>query len=189
MVQQVKIKDVDVSYDVDYRDIRYPRLEFKTGALLLVLPKDYRNHEELIEKHKTWIYYRSTLIRNALKDSRKKSLEEKTDEEFRALVHSIVEKVSGELKLNMSRVYFRKMKSKWGSCSSKKNLTINTLLRYLPRRLIEYVIYHEMAHLIERNHNERYWNIISKRFNNFQRAEKDLLVYWFLVQNLTPLKI
>ncbi|MBU4491936.1 MAG: M48 family metallopeptidase, partial [Euryarchaeota archaeon] len=78
------------------------------------------------------------------------------------------------LKISINNIYFRRMKSKWGSRSSKKNLTINTLLRYLPDNLIEYVIFHEMVHLIERKHNERFWGFISGKFNNYKDKEKEL---------------
>ncbi|MBU3965756.1 MAG: M48 family metallopeptidase [Euryarchaeota archaeon] len=76
------------------------------------------------------------------------------------------------------------MKSKWGSCSPKKNLTINTLLKYLPEEIIEYVIFHEMAHLIERKHNEKFWKIISNKFQNYEENEKELFEYWFLIRTV-----
>lgn len=81
------------------------------------------------------------------------------------------------MKVSVNKIYFRKMKTKWASCSSKKNLTINTLLRYLPKDLIEYVIYHEMAHLVEKRHNERFWKIISHRFPDYKKVEKELFIY------------
>jgi len=56
--------------------------------------------------------------------------------------------------------------------------------KYLPERLIEYVIFHEMAHSWERKHNERFWNAVSKKFKDHQKREKELLVHWFLVQKI-----
>lgn len=188
MVNQVKIYDLDIEYETVYRNVKYPRLEFKTGDLLLVLPINYEDPESLIQKHKNWIYKRYSLIETSLKDAQEKIPEERTDEVFRNLVRSIVENISKELKLNMNKIYFRRMRSKWGSCSSKKNLTINTYLKYLPENLIEYIIFHEMVHLIERKHNKAFWNIISKRFNDYQRNEKELLAYWFLIQKVVTNK-
>jgi len=183
MAKQVSIYDLDIKYETVYRDIKYPRLEFKTGDLLLVLPKSYENHEGLIKKHKNWVYNKESIIKSALKHSQEKSIElRRTDEEFRDMVFSQVEDISKKLKLNINKIYFKRMKSKWGSCSPKKNLTINTLLKHLPPNLIEYVIFHEMVHLIEKKHNERFWDIISQRFPNYQEMEKDLLVYWFSIR-------
>jgi len=75
------------------------------------------------------------------------------------------------------------MKTKWGSYSPKGNLTINTLLKYLPEELIKYVVFHETAHSQERKHNERFWKTVNHEFKDYQTRETDLLVYWFLVQS------
>jgi len=79
------------------------------------------------------------------------------------------------------KIYFRRMKTKWASCSLKGNLTVNTLMKYLPEELIRYVIFHETAHLIERRHNDRFWGIISQKFGNYEKMEQDLFSYWFLI--------
>lgn len=184
MAGRVIIHDLDVEYDVSYRDVMYPRLEFKTGKLLLVLPRG-DSEEEIIDKHREWIYEKGREIKAALEESSGKRLEYgRTEEQFRKLVYSLVESISKELDLKINKVFFRKMISKWGSCSSRRNLTINKLMRYLPKCLIEYVIYHEMVHLLERKHNKRFWSIVSSKFKNYQEYEKDLFVYWFLIQRV-----
>ncbi len=58
MAERVSIYDLDVEYDVSYRDVKYPRLEFKTGRLLLVLPKN-ASVVETLKKHEEWIYRKS----------------------------------------------------------------------------------------------------------------------------------
>lgn len=180
---QADINNSIMDYDTVYRTIKYPRLEFKTGKLLLVLPKDHKNPDIIIEKHKDWIFTQKSRISAALKDAENKNLDlNRNPEDFKNFVHSLVENFSIELDLCLNHIFFRKMKSKWGSCSPKKNLTINILLKYLPKRLIEYVIFHEMAHLIERKHNEHFWRIISRKFKDYEALEKDLFDYWFLIQ-------
>jgi predicted metal-dependent hydrolase len=183
MERQLRINDMDLKYKVSFRDVHYPRLEFKTGSLLLVLPRNYENEEEIIQKHINWIHKKNTAIKNSLEGLNEKNLEmDRTEEDFKSLVHSLVEIFSAELKIGVNRVFFRKMKSKWGSCSPGKNLTINTLLRYLPAGLIEYVIFHEMAHVVEKKHNDNFWKIIAKKCKDYQEYESDLLAYWFLIQ-------
>lgn len=182
MAGQVSIHDMNIRYDVSHRDIKYARLEFKTGRLLLVLPRN-TSADEVISKHKRWIYKKSQEIRAALNKSKGKKLDfKRTDEEFRDIAYSCVNEISEEMDPSINNLFFRKMTSKWGSCSSKKNITINTMLRYLPKHLIEYVIFHEMIHLIERKHNERFWEFVSSKFEDHQDKEEDLLVYWFSVQ-------
>jgi predicted metal-dependent hydrolase len=185
MGKQVRISDSIINYEIVHRNIKYPRLEFKTGKLLVVLPKDHKDYGDLIEKHKGWIFRRNSQIAEALEKAQKKTLDlKRNDKEFKTLIYSIVEDISSDLKININNLYFRRMKSKWGSCSSKKNLTINTHLKHLPEEIIEYVIFHEMVHLIERKHNEKFWKIITNKFENYGENEKKLLEYWFLIQEL-----
>ena len=185
----IHIADMDIKYQLDYRDILYPRLEFKTGDLLLVLPKNYEDEEDLINKHKGWIVKKRNEIIEALQKTNNRKLVKTRDKEaFKEYVIKIAEQYSEELHLNAKSIVFKKMKSKWASCSSKKNLTVNTLLRYLPNDLIKYVIFHEITHLIEREHNEKFWRKITQKFKKHNTYEKDLLVYWFLVQNENYIK-
>ena len=185
MENQVRISDSTINYDIVHRNIKYPRLEFKTGRLLLVLPKGHTDYGDLIEKHQDWILKRSSEIAAALEQAQKKKLDlERTDEELKQMIGCIVENISSDLKINLNNIYFRSMKSKWGSCSPNKNLMINTLLKYLPDNLIEYVIFHEMIHLKERKHNEHFWKIISTKFDNYEEKETELFEYWFLIQKV-----
>lgn len=185
MANKVKIYNMDVKYDVNYRNIKYPRLEFKSGELLLVLPKEYSEHRTVIEKHKQWIYNKNLQISNALRLSKTKKLNlKRSNEEFRRLVDNLVTNFLSELQLKVNKIVYKQMNSKWASCSSRKNLTINTLLKNLPNRLVEYVVYHEIVHLIERKHNERFWKIINQKYEDHQAKEIDLLIYWFLVQRV-----
>ena len=45
-----------------------------------------------------------------------------------------------------------------------------------------YVIFHEMAHSIERKHTERFWKIVARRFKCHQKMENELMIYWFLLK-------
>lgn len=183
MEERAKISDLE--YKVDYRDVRYPRLEYKKGSLLFILPKNYENEMTIIEKHKDWIHKKEKTIRRALEEAEEKNLIlTRTDEDLKNQVCSIIERYREDFNFNINNVYFRRMKTKWGSYSSKRNLTINTLLKYLHEQLIKYVTFHELAHSQERKHNERFWKIISEKFEKYRIMEKDLLVYWFLVQKL-----
>lgn len=183
MEGKIKIFNQEIKYQTSYRNVRYPRLEFKTGGLVLILPRDNKDEKEIIKKHRNWVYKKSIFIKNALKDLRNKKLNVKrTNEEFRNLVNHLIEKFSAELKVKTNRIFHRKMKSKWGSLSPKKNFTINTFSRYLPKWLIEYIVFHEMVHLIERKHSEKFWKMMSKKYKSCTRYELQLLKYWFLIQ-------
>jgi len=174
-----------IKYTVDYRNIKHARLEYKTGHLSLILPKGYETKQNLIEKYKAWIRNKEDFIQQAMAESREKNLElNRTNQQLRNMVNSLIDKHRQKYGFEAKRIFFRKMKSKWGSHSSKGNLTLNTLLKYLPSRLVEYVVFHEMTHYLGKRHNDIFWRAVSKEFGNWKVCEKDLLVYWFIIQDL-----
>ncbi len=63
-------------------------------------------------------------------------------------------------------------KKRWGSCSSKGNLNINWRLIMAPEHVIEYIMCHEITHLIELNHSRRFWEIVSRLDPDYQLAEQ-----------------
>jgi len=172
----------EINYEVKYRDIKYPRLEFKSGELELILPFD-ESPKDLLEKHRNWVIEKRSFIEECLKASNDKELENRDNKEFREIVNYMTEEISENLNVNINQVFFRKMRTKWASCSPRKNLTINTMMKYLPEKLIEYIIYHELAHLIEKKHNERFWEIIEERFEDFKSLETSLFANWFLINS------
>jgi len=58
-------------------------------------------------------------------------------------------------------VFLKNSQSRWGSCSSKRNINISTRLLFAPQKVQEYVFIHELAHLIEPNHSNRFWSLVS----------------------------
>ena len=177
MAKETKIFDSDIKYSVEYRKISYPRLEFRKGELELILPISYNNEKKLLEKHKIWIKNKQSLIENALIHSSRKKLVKRDIWQLRKLIFKIIDKEGIAIK----KVYFRNMKSKWGSCSASKNLTFNTLLKHLPNYLVKYVVIHELTHFKEKKHNEAFWRLISNCFSGYNKYEKDLMIYWFLI--------
>lgn len=66
--------------------------------------------------------------------------------------------------------------SNWGSCSSKGNINISTRLLFAPKEVQDYVILHELAHLAEPNHSDRFWAIVEQYMPHYQEMEKWLKV-------------
>lgn len=171
------------SYNISYRNIKYPRIELKTGNLLFVLPFGYKD-DNFFDKHRRWIYKKINFIEKCLKSAEDKKLVERTDDDFISLINKFTKELSSNLKVKINKIFLRKMKTKWASLSSHKNLTVNKFTKYLPDYLIEYIIFHELAHVIEKKHNTRFWSIIEARYKNHQEFEKELFEYWFKISNI-----
>ncbi len=80
----------------------------------------------------------------------------------------------------INNLYFRKEiksvnlklnQTNWGSCSSKGNVNLSTRLLFAPEEVIDYVIIHELAHLIEMNHSSRFWKLVEDAMPNYKESE------------------
>jgi len=96
-----------------------------------------------------------------------------TEDEIRALVR----KWSDAMGADVGRVQIREMTRKWGSCSSRRNITLNASLRYLPLHLVEYVVVHELAHLFIFDHSPAFWAKVGEFLPDYATFERELDTY------------
>lgn len=75
---------------------------------------------------------------------------------------------------NINRIRIHKANTRWGSCSSKNNINFSSRISMLPFECIEYVFYHEITHLKEKNHSKTFYNSLSKICSNYKELEKDI---------------
>ncbi|OGZ11524.1 MAG: hypothetical protein A3D67_00590 [Candidatus Lloydbacteria bacterium RIFCSPHIGHO2_02_FULL_51_22] len=74
-------------------------------------------------------------------------------------------------------VQVKYQRAQWGSCSDKKNLNFNYKILFLPPRLADYVIVHELCHTRELNHSARFWRLVGDVFPSYEHLEKELKNY------------
>lgn len=90
-------------------------------------------------------------------------------------VRPLISKWEKILKVKVNAYFLQKMKTKWGSCNHKsKNIRLNTELVKKPKDLVEYVIVHEMAHLLSPTHNDKFLSIMDRYFPNWREARLEL---------------
>ena len=182
---KIKIQDIEVKYHIFHRNVKYARLEIKNDELNLVLPLGFNDHPQIINKHEKWIYEKISEINRLRNESKNRELNlTRSVPEFREMVKIMVDEICQEMGLSVNRVTLRKMKTRWGSCSSLGNVNFNTRLKYLPEDLVRYVVRHEVCHLKVRKHNRDYWHLISSTYPDYQNYQDELAIYWFLVKDL-----
>ncbi len=74
--------------------------------------------------------------------------------------------------VRFNRVLISDLKVRWGSCTPRANLNFNWRIMRAPANVIDYLVVHELAHLLEPNHTSRYWNIVAVQVPHFERAKE-----------------
>lgn len=97
----------------------------------------------------------------------------------KSLLHNVVPKMiqkwEPQLGVEVSDYFLQRMKTKWGSCNPQaKHIRLNTELVKKPKDLLEYVIVHELTHLIEPNHSDRFVAILDRHYPTWREARNEL---------------
>ena len=79
--------------------------------------------------------------------------------------------------LSYEEVRVKNLKSRWGSCSSSNNINLNIHLVRLPEHLMDYVILHELAHTVHKNHGKNFWYFLDKLSGNARLLAKEMKNY------------
>lgn len=74
----------------------------------------------------------------------------------------------------INRVAIKNTSTRWGSCSSKRNLNYNYKIIYLRPELADYLIVHELCHLKEMNHSKRFWALVAQKIPDYKKINQEL---------------
>ena len=90
-------------------------------------------------------------------------------------VPPLIQKWECKLKVKVTGYFLQRMKTKWGSCNHRAgHIRLNTELVKKPKDLLEYVVVHELAHLLEPTHSERFAAILDKHWPTWREARTEL---------------
>jgi len=95
-------------------------------------------------------------------------------EAARTLVHERLTHYNQYYRYQYNRVAIRNTRSRWGSCSSQKNLNFNYRILFLSPELQDYLIVHELCHLQEMNHAPQFWALVAQQIPDYQQCVIDL---------------
>lgn len=98
----------------------------------------------------------------------------KRREQARCLVESRIRYFNSFYNFKINRIAIKNTSTRWGSCSSKRNLNFNYKIIYLRPDLADYLIVHELCHLGELNHSKRFWALVCKTIPDYTKSNKEL---------------
>lgn len=98
---------------------------------------------------------------------------------YRSVLHktvpALIERWETKLGVKVSSYFLQRMKTKWGACNHRAgNIRLNTELVKKPKDLLEYVVVHEMLHLVEPTHSERFVELMTRHFPAWREARAEL---------------
>lgn len=99
---------------------------------------------------------------------------EKHKESSRALVTRKISEFNNFYNFKFNKIAIRNQRSRWGSCSKRGNLNFNYRLALIPDELVNYVIVHELCHLGEFNHSQKFWDLVAQTLPNHIELRKKL---------------
>ena len=140
--------------------------------------------------------YIDLLVRpNTPIEKRHEILTEWYRKELKKQIPDIITKWKKIINVQVNDWQIKQMKTKWGSCNiEKKRIWLNLELAKKPERCLEYIIVHEMVHLLERHHNDRFLALMDNYLPNWRALRKELNEmpaghaewgYWILLRTIT----
>lgn len=147
-----------------------PSKQFVSGETLLYLGKHYK------------LYVTEKLGEGILFDNKffiGKTTQEEANKLFRqwyikSATEILVPKVKAiakQLGVSYNNIHVLDLKYRWGSCTPKNNIHFNWRIIKAPMTVIEYIIVHELTHLLEANHTPEFWNRVAVQLPNYDKAK------------------
>jgi predicted metal-dependent hydrolase len=134
------------------------------GDLFVTVPftTSYEDAIEFLHESTSWI--KKNKIKKHNKEINIISFDLKEDllNDFKLKTLKKVDNFCYKYNFSYNKIYFKNMISRWGSCSYKNNISLNTLIYYLKDDLQDYVIKHELLHTKIKNHSNQFWIELNK---------------------------
>lgn len=151
--------------------------KYVSGESHFYLGKQYRI--EVLSDKKNEVSYKGRYIqiKTNNKSNVKKLLNDwyrvKAKEKFEEIANPLIEKFK-KYNVEPKGIYIQEMKTRWGSCTTKGKIILNPELIKTPKGSIEYVIIHELCHLVHHSHNQKFFELQAKECPLWERWKKKL---------------
>jgi hypothetical protein len=159
---------------------------------LVVRPRASRAEiEAALEEHRPWLERQLAVpVVARLGLDRLQLTEEQGRREAHARISLLAQSEAAALGVGYRRVTVRNQRSRWGSCSSSGALSFNWRLVLAPHDVLDYVVVHEVCHLVEHNHGPGFWRLVEQRRADYRESKRWLDDHgWELLAYRPPLAL
>ncbi|GAB6179755.1 SprT family zinc-dependent metalloprotease [Desulfotomaculum defluvii] len=156
-IQQKKGNSLEVRQAVSFLGNSYrlvmvfqqgrPEVELVKDKIIVLLPQDQQ--DKVAQILENWLRYQA-----------------------RKIILQRLEIAAKKLGIKYNQVFIKDQKTRWGSCSSKRNLNFNYRLVMAPLPVIDYIVAHEICHLVEMNHSKKFWTLVERICSDYKVHRK-----------------
>lgn len=174
-----KLPEITKTRDRMLSQLRQTKREYVSGEAHYIWGKSYRL-QVIYEGNKTKIEKTPnklilTVPEGTSAENREKIITEWYRQELRRVLDSIVSHCEKRTGLYANEYRIKNMRTKWGTCNiDKRRIWINLQLAKKPVECLEYVVIHELVHLVEKNHTNKFYALVSEYYPTWQEAKRVL---------------
>jgi predicted metal-dependent hydrolase len=147
------LRAVGEQWPVRYEDAQRLAVQPRTGGLVLRGPAGAE--PELRDRLRSWLKGRA-----------------------RGALVPWLDRVSERTGLAYARASIRGQRTRWASCSSRGTISLNYKILFLPPRLVDYLMVHELSHTRHLNHSRRFWALVERHCPDYRACERELASAW-----------
>jgi len=170
--------------------VRFHRINFRPGEPVELVVRPRATEAEIqaaLEYHTPWLERQLAGAPEArLGLDRLTLTENQGRREAHARISLIAQSEAAALDVTYNRITLRDQRSRWGSCSSKGTLSFNWRLVLAPHDVLDYVVVHEVCHLVELHHGPSFWRLVAKRRPSYADSRQWLDEHGWEILAYTP---
>ena len=140
--------------------ISKPKLKFSQGRFQATIPQNLTANQRIKKMQKLFLDW---YLENGLEKIEKKA-----------------KLIAKKLKVKFNKIKLKNVSSRWGSCSSKGNLSLNWRLAMIPTPMVNYILIHEICHLIHPNHSQKFWQLVASLDPDYKQHQNWLKNNYYL---------
>ena len=155
----VRLEALGETWPVTYREQgKHSGVRLRVENGKLVISASELNRADVLRKLKEWLRIKAKVA-----------------------LFPLAENLATKHRLKLEGLMVKSQRTRWASCSPKRNLALNTKLLFLSPDLVRYVLIHELCHTVHMNHSREFWRLVASREPSYKLLDQELRAAWKIV--------
>ena len=147
-----------------------PRIRFEPGARISILGREHEIRHNPFGRRGVWCES-GVIWASGRPEHLPRRITDHLKQQARLVIAEKAREKAKSIDAKLGRISLRDTRSRWGSCSARGDVSFSWRLILAPEEVLDYVVAHEVAHLIEHNHSPEFWQLTARLTPHSQRAK------------------